>query len=117
MGVTASASDINPFTSRGGGVAGVNQQSFFGDNSTEHYNYSGSGAGLDVGASIQANFAHGSGSWTGEFRSVNFSVGVFAGSIFWTPGKGGWVGGSWGLGLGLPGIAYEKTNYTCRSGG
>ena len=115
MGVSASASTINPFTSGGGGVVGANQQSFGA--TTNNYTYSGHGAGLDVGVSIQSVWAWGSGSWTGPFRSVNFAAGPFAGSIFWTPGKGGWTGFSWGLGAGLPGLAYEETNYTCRSGG
>ncbi|MGH7745673.1 MAG: hypothetical protein ACREQ5_12925, partial [Candidatus Dormibacteria bacterium] len=74
--------------------------------------------GLDVGASVQSVWAWGSGSWTGPFHSINVSAGPFAGSIFWTPGKGGWFGFSFGLGIGLPipQAAYEVTNYTCKSG-
>ena len=81
---------------------------------TSDYTYSGEGLGLDVGVSIQSAWAWGSGDWSGQFRSVNWSWGVFSGSVFWTPGKGGWIGLSYGLGLGLPGIAYEETNYTVR---
>jgi hypothetical protein len=29
----------------------------------------------------------------------------------WTPGPGGWIGITFGIGLGLPGIAYERTNF------
>jgi RHS repeat-associated protein len=114
MGVSLSAATVNPFTSGGGGVWGANQQSF--GVTTNDYTYSGTGAGLDVGVSVQSVWAWGSGGWGGPFNSVNFSAGVFGGSIFWTPGKGGWTGLSFGLSAGLPGAAYETTNYKCISG-
>jgi RHS repeat-associated protein len=114
MGDQVDAATINPFTSRGGGVWGANTQSF--PAVTNNYTYSGKGIGLDVGVSLQSVWAWGNGSWSGPFHSVNLSIGVFTCSVFWTPGKGGWIGGSFGLGLGLPGVAYEQTNYTCRSG-
>jgi len=116
MGDSASVSTVNPFTSGNGGVWGRNWQSFPANTNT--YDYSGKGVGLDVGASVQSVWAWGSGSWSGPFHSVNVSVGPFAGSIFRTPGKGGWTGFSFGLGVGLPipQAAYEVTNYTCRSG-
>lgn len=116
MGDSASVSTVNPFTSGGGGVWGANSQSF--PATTNNYTYSGTGVGLDVGASVQSVWAWGSGSWSGPFHSINVSVGPFAGSVFWTPGKGGWFGASFGLGVGLPipQAAYEVTNYTCRSG-
>jgi RHS repeat-associated protein len=111
MGLSGSIATVNPFTSGNGGVWGKNAQSFGPD--TNHYNFSGKGFGLDVGGSIQSSWAWGSGNWTGVFRSINISGGPFAGSIYWTPGKGGWVGFSFGLGIGFPGLAYEETNYTC----
>jgi len=116
MGDSASVSTVNPFTSGNGGVWGANRQSF--PATTNNYTYSGKGVGLDVGASVQSVWAWGSGSWSGPFHSINVSAGPFAGSIFWTPGKGGWTGFSFGLGVGLPipQAAYEVTNYTCRSG-
>ena len=114
MGASVQVATVNPFTSGGGGVWGANQQSFGA--TTYNYTYSGTGAGLDVGASIQSAWAWGSGSWGGPFKSISFSAGPFSGSIFWTPGKGGWTGASFGLGVGSPGAAYEVTNYTCKSG-
>ena len=117
-GVSASGSTVNPLTSGGGGVWGRNWQSIPGGTSTLNtYNFSGNGLGLDVGGSIQSVWAWGNGSWTGAFHSVNFSVGLFSGSVFWTPGKGGYTGFSFGLGLGLPipQGAYEETNYTCKA--
>ncbi len=114
FGTTFSVGSVNPFTSGSGKVKGYNPQTFGG--ATNAYTYTGSGAGLDVGVSVQAVGAWGSGDWGGPFRSVNFSIGPFAGSIFWSPGKGGWTGASWGLGAGSPGLAYEETNYTCREG-
>ncbi len=112
-GFSESASSINPFTSGRGGVVGANQQTFGA--TTNNYTYGGYGAGLDVGVSIQGTMAWGVGSWSGSFRSVNAALGPWAGSVFWTPGKGGWTGFSFGLGLGLPGLAFEETNYTYRS--
>ena len=97
---------------------GRNWQSIPGGTSTLNtYNFSGNGLGLGVGGSIQSVWAWGNGSWTGAFHSVNFSVGLFSGSVFWTPGKGGYTGFSFGLGLGLPipQGAYEETNYTCKA--
>jgi hypothetical protein len=38
---------------------------------------------------------------------------VFSASVFWTPGKDGWIGFSFGLGLGLPGGSFSETNYAC----
>ena len=114
LGASVQVATVNPFTSGGGGVWGANQQSFGA--TTYNYTYSGTGAGLDVGASIQSAWAWGSGSWGGPFKSISFSAGPFSGSIFWTPGKGGWTGASFGLGVGSPGAAYEVTNYTCKSG-
>ena len=100
----------------GGAVAGINQQSF--DNGTSYtYSYSGAGLGVDVGASVQGNVAWGSGEWGGPFTQVSISIGTFTGSIFWSSGKGGWMGTSWGIGGGAPaGLAVEKSNYTCQSG-
>jgi hypothetical protein len=87
MGDQIDAASVNPFTSGNGGIWGGNRQSF--PATTNNYTYSGKGLGVDVGVSIQSAWAWGSGSWSGPFHSVNWSLGVFSGSIFWTPGKGG----------------------------
>jgi RHS repeat-associated protein len=107
---------LNPITSGGGfGVGGLNWQSVPGSSSTfTGYDYLGTGDGVDVGGSIQSVWAWGSGSWTGTFKSFNVSGGLFTLSVFWTPGAGGYVGGSGGLGIGLPGFSYQETIYTCR---
>ncbi len=121
MGDSVSVSTVNPFTSGNGGIWGGNRQSFgsFTNGYTSNnYTYSGKGLGLDIGASVQSVWAWGSGSWAGPFRSINVSLGLFSGSIFWTPGKGGWTGFSFGLGVSppIPQAAYEVTTYTCKSG-
>jgi len=110
-GVSYNVSTINPFTSGGGGVWGLNIQNFYDGNDNVSYLYSGSGVGLDIGAAMESVWAWGSGSWEGPIESVNFSFLWFAGSIFWTPGEGGWAGFTFGLGVGLPGLATEETNY------
>jgi RHS repeat-associated protein len=109
-GVSLSLSTINPVSSGGGGVWGYNYQSVPGARCSQ-YLYSGSGVGLDVGASIQSVWAWGEGEWAGEFRSVNVNFLVLSGSVFWSPGSGGWTGFTFGLGAGLPGLAYQETNY------
>ena len=111
-GVAITGSTVNPFTSGGGGVRGYNYQNVPND-PCRHFTFTGNGSGLDVGLSIQAVGAWGSGDWTGDFKSVNVSLGIFSASIFWSPGKGGWAGFTYGLGGGLPGgLAYEETNYS-----
>jgi len=95
----------------GGGVYGINSQSFSNGRQEVWHDYSGMGDGLDLGASFESVWAWGSGSWEGKFRSVNASIAFFSGSVFWTPGEDGWVGFSFGFSLGLPGIAYEETCY------
>jgi RHS repeat-associated protein len=110
-GISLSAATVNPFTSQSGGVWGMNRQGSAAG--TSWYTYNGTGLGLDVGVSAQSVWASGSGPWTGTFRSINGSAGLFTGSIYWTPGEGGWIGASFGPAIGLPGLAYEQTNYTC----
>jgi RHS repeat-associated protein len=109
MGTALNGAFVVP-TSGGGGIRGLNFQSF-GPN-TNAYTYGGGGLGWDVGASIQSVWALGSGPWTGQFRSISVSASVFSGSLFWTPGKCGWTGFSFGPGLGTPGGALEVTNYS-----
>ncbi len=121
MGDSASVSTVNPFTSGNGGIWGGNRQSLGSPTNgytSNNYTYSGEGFGLDIGASVQSVWAWGSGSWTGPFHSINVSFGPFSGSVFWTPGRGGWTGFSFGLGISppIPQAAYEVTNYTCKSG-
>ena len=104
---------INPFTSGGGGVIGHNQMTFLGNqNQTKCYEYNGSGYGFDLGVGAQSVWAWGSGNWTGTFDSVPINYGPLTGSIFWSPGPGGWVGFTYGVSLGPPaGAAYEQTEY------
>jgi RHS repeat-associated protein len=104
-GIVVHGETINPWTSGGGEIWGYNYQN------NEHYTYSGHGIGLDIGVGIESVWAWGSGPWTGEVQSVNLSYLWFQVSIFWSSGKGGWFGFTFGLTAGLPGIAYEVTNY------
>jgi len=55
-----------------------------------------------ISASELSLLGIGSGPWTGEFQSLNIGYSLFQGSIFWTPGKGGWIGFTFGLSFGLP---------------
>jgi hypothetical protein len=89
----------------GGKIWGYNYQN------NEHYTYSGRGTGLDIGVGTESVWAFGSGPWTGEFQSLNIGYSWIQGSIFWTPGKGGWIGFTFGLSFGLPSAAYEVTDY------
>jgi RHS repeat-associated protein len=108
-GVALSAATVNPLTSGGGGVWGVNSQSDNG--TTTQYAYDGKGGGVDIGVSGQSVWGWGNGPWRGEFDSINFGRGPISGSLFWTPGGCGWMGVSFGVGIGLPAVSYEKTNY------
>jgi len=106
-GVAFHVETVNPLTSGGGGIWGYNYQN------NVLYSYSGRGIGLDIGGGVESVWAYGSGPWTGEFHSVNLGFFWFTGSIFWTPGKGGWIGVSFGLSpkTPIPTVAYEVTNY------
>ena len=105
-GIAVHGEIINPFTSGGGKIWGLNYQN------NQLYTYSGSGIGLDIGVGIESVWAWGSGAWTGEFQSINLGFAWFQGSIFWSPGEGGWFGFTFGLSAGLPGsAAYEVTDY------
>jgi len=113
-GIDVHASWINPATSRGGGVVGLNRMTFSDDNCTRDYGYDSfnrGGIGFDVGLAGQSVWAWGSGPWIGDFDSVTLNLGPLAASYFWSPGVGGWNGITFGLGLGLPGLGYEGTTY------
>jgi hypothetical protein len=112
-GVAVHVAAVDPVTSYQGSVTGYNWQDVPGAES-RHYSYTGTGMGLDAGVSVQSVWAYGSGAWTGDFRSVSYSLGWFSGSVFWSPGGGGWKGVTFGLGAGLPvpQVAYEETTYT-----
>ena len=109
-GVTVGASTINPFTSDNGDVLGFNIQEF-SDGTIGYYEVTGDGAGVDVGAFLEYNLSYGSGGWHGDFESINFGYGVLSGSVFWSPGDGGWIGVSLGGGAGLPALSYQETYY------
>ncbi|WKD50598.1 hypothetical protein [Microbulbifer spongiae] len=114
-GFHLSSSTINPFTSGYGNVTGhYNDQAFFDENGVikKQYTYEGNGVGLDVGLSVELVLGFGEGAWEGAFNSFNLSAGAFSGSVYWSPGGGGWWGVSFGPSLGLPGIAFEETVYT-----
>ena len=106
IGISLSASSINPFTSGNGDVFGVNPM--FGGDISDLYTYSGKGYGLDLGLSSELVLAFGSGYWEGDFASINGSWGPLSGSYFC---GGDWEGITFGLCFGAPGIALEKTNY------
>jgi hypothetical protein len=97
-----------------GTSSGVSHQNVPGA-TTSSYSYTGPGVGFDPGISVQSVWAWGSGTWTGAFENVNFSAAIFAGSIFWTPGKDGWVGFTFGFAAGPPGASFTETNYTCNN--
>lgn len=123
-GWQVSGSSINPFTSGGGNVNGFNRVAFsekgfesesykYDTNDNEHF-----GIGLDVGVGIESTWAYGEGPWNGTFYSLAGSHLWFSGSIFLSACKNSdgktvisWIGFSFGLNFGLPGAAFEKTNY------
>jgi hypothetical protein len=113
MGVQANFSTV----AGDGSVRGINLQSVPGENPTK-YAYSGKGIGFDIGGSESSVWGYGNGPWTGLFKAVNLSIGVFAISIFWTPGyftsgPEGWAGVTYGMSAGPPlGASYTETNYT-----
>ena len=116
VGFQVQGSSVNPFTSRGGGVAGRNVMSFGrSSDNPALYGYDsqrGGGVGLDVGTSAQVVIASGHGPWSGTFRSVNVGVGFVAGSLLASP-DGSWAGVTFGLAGGLPVAgAVEETYYT-----
>ncbi len=122
-GMSLSASWVNPFTSRTGGVKGRNRMNFSGSRGKpDFYDYDGGGFGLDVGIAFEYVAAWGEGSWDGTFKSINISYGPFTGSYYWSldnfGGNGqGWHGFTAGVTVGLPkGIAIEKTNYVKDNG-
>jgi len=115
-GTAVSGSWINPATSRGGAVVGLNRMPIFRDDTTCDFGYDSfdrGGLGLDVGVGAESVWAWGRGPWAGDFDSVAISLGPIplVGSYFWSPDGGGWRGFTFGVGFGLPGIAYEGTTY------
>ena len=107
MGAQVHIETINPITSKGGGIWGLNLQD------DVLYSYSGRGNGLDVLGGIESVWAYGSGPWPGKFRSINVGAGFLTVSVFWTPGKGGWTGITFGLTpkIPIPTFATEETDY------
>ena len=118
-GPAASISWINPITGdKGGGhVFGLNKMFFVDEQQWFDYGYDSldfksTGMGIDVGIAAEGVYAWGSGKWSGEFKSINSSMGPVAGSIFWSPDFS-WFGISIGLNLSpIPaGLAGENTYY------
>ena len=111
-GLSINASWINPLTSHGGGVLGMNNMKF-SNQKLKFYDYGSlgdEGTGFDFGVSGEFVFAHGSGSWEGKFKAIVFSIPGLSISLFRSP-DGKWQGISVGPSIGLPGIAYEETTF------
>jgi hypothetical protein len=116
-GISFEVSTINPITSGGGGVYGLNLE--YTSSSRWHlYTY---GTPNDVGSvgflpglSLTGNIATGSGDWTGPFQSSTGSYDIGTAGYFQTlsnlPGPG-YQGLSLGLALGPPGLGSTTTLY------
>jgi RHS repeat-associated protein len=114
-GVEVQVATVNPFTSSGGSIKGLNWQDVPGTLHKSYY-YKGGGHGLNVGVSAQSVWAVGQGPWTGKFKAWGGSILVINASYFWSP-DGGWRGVTYGFGLSPfrwpKGQAdYDETDYT-----
>lgn len=111
-GLSINASWINPLTSHGGGVLGMNNMKF-SNQKLKFYDYGSlgdEGAGFDFGVSGEFVIAHGKGPWEGKFKAWVFSLPWGTISYFYSPGKK-WQGVSVGPSIGLPGFSIEKTTF------
>ncbi|MCI0410207.1 MAG: hypothetical protein L0191_16895, partial [Acidobacteria bacterium] len=123
-GISIDLSTINPFTSGGGGVRGLNLQFVPGEGLGLYEVRRREGArtaGLDIGfAFLTGNVAIGSGPWAGDFLQGMASYeGATAGAFGSTsgafpglgPGAPGWYGIQGGGTLGPPGLGGTVTTY------
>ncbi len=115
FGFALTFSSVNPFTSGGGGVYGLNLE-FTKDAGWHLYKFNTpnecSSAGFNPGASLTMNVAVGSGPWTGPFIQTDASAAIFAAGFFQTPSAGyfGWQGG---ISAPTPvGLSQAQANYT-----
>ena len=118
FGLALELSTINPLTSRGGGIYGLNLQ-YTGDCGVGLYLY-GSGSnqqasGFLLGLSVQGNIATGSGAWSGPFDAAGGSYGPASIGYFQTPASepdAGYAGLAGGAGIGAPlGLGVARTDY------
>jgi RHS repeat-associated protein len=116
-GISGEISTINPFTSRSGGVYGLNLEytSFEG---LHLYYYSTpndtKSEGFDIGVSFTFNVAKGCGSWEGPIDTFSGTYGYFTGGFFHTPLEEeelGYFGFQGGVSAGTPGGGYSRTKY------
>jgi len=122
VGVSGEVSTINPFTSGGGFIYGINLE-YTSDSGWHLYKFAtpdNTGSlGLLLGPNIQANAALGNGDWSGEFEGAGGSLnnGICGGAFWsneepWSSDEPGYFGLSGGWGLGPAGLGVTTTNYT-----
>ena len=118
QGITLDASTVNPLTSGGGGIYGLNLQYVPGHGLALYGlhtpNREGS-FGLDLGIAATVNQAIGGGPWAGRFDSATGSYLLGTGAAFWSPDgdlSSGWYGVQDGVTFGLPvGLGLARTEY------
>ena len=113
-GIALTISTINPITYGSGGVYGLNLE-YTDDAGLHLYSFytpaKCDSTGLNPGVSLTANFANGSGPWTGPFVQTDASVGPVSGGFFETPDTG-YFGGQLGVSAGTPyGLGQTIANY------
>ena len=122
LGVSFDLSTIG--FSSGGGSYGLNLEYVPGDG-LGFYTFgtkdNSTSAGFDVGASLTANVAFGSGPWSGDFLTAMGAYMLPTGGGFETPSSEfpgidqpgiGWYGIQAGAAIGSPGVGRTITNYT-----
>ena len=115
LGISLDISTINPFTSGGGGVYGLNLE-YTSDAGWNLYTFNTPNdqpsSGFAPGVSLTVNGALGNGSWEGPFNAVNGSYGAVTAGQF-NSTDNGYYGLQGGLDLGAPyGVGTTVTNYT-----
>jgi RHS repeat-associated protein len=120
VGISADISTINPFTSGGGVVYGVNLQ-YLPEEGLRLYTYGThpdqSSAGFEVGGAFLVNAAFGEGAWAGDFDT--YSAAAFLGQVgyFESPptqvcgDNPGWQGLQGGYAPGYPGAGATQVEY------
>lgn len=118
IGISLDVSTINPWSSGGGGVYGINIESGPREEAAVYFYYTPNdirSTGFDVGGSLTLNAGFGdSGEWTGRTEQVTGSYGLLGGGAFWSPStdpSSPWTGGQAGLSVGLPGVGSTTTEY------
>lgn len=105
---------VNPFTSGGGGVYGINLEYTSSDGLHLYDFYTPNkcnSTGFNPGVSLTANAATGSGPWSGPFDQTDGSGSVVAAGFFQTPDTG-YFGGQLGVSAGTPfGLGQARAIY------